>query len=81
MSTQPASFAKAERPKWLDDTPGRDESYQLAEFVDGGSEQLIHITREEFIALKYRLAKMRGLDTSALRSHLSEVYGNDPEPE
>ncbi len=66
MQKQAALVAQTEPANWLDDTPGRDESYQLAMFVDGVSEQFIPVTREEYIRLKSALAQMRGLMVQAV---------------
>jgi hypothetical protein len=38
-------------PEWVEETPGTCEEYQLAMWVNGGSEQLIDMTRSEYVAL------------------------------
>ena len=48
-------------PEWVSSTPG-DHTYELNMFdISGESLQYIEVTREEFIALKERLAVIRGL--------------------
>jgi hypothetical protein len=47
-------------PEWVTDTP-EDIYYDLTMIeVYGGADQQISLTRDEFIALKDHLAKMRG---------------------
>lgn len=56
----------AELPKWATDTPP-DHNYQLTMFEnnDYGIEE-VTVTREEYIALKHHLAKMRGYDVKEM---------------
>ncbi len=59
---QPAP-GQPERPEWMDETPP-ETAYALVMEVEADAiedVQRIEMTREEFIALKQHLAKMRGL--------------------
>jgi hypothetical protein len=50
--------AALEIPDWVENTPG--VYYELSMATDDGDEQRIEITREEYLALKERLATLRG---------------------
>jgi hypothetical protein len=54
--------AGGEIPAWATNTPA-ETSYDLTMFdADGGEQQSVDLSRDEFIALKTHLAKMRGFE-------------------
>jgi hypothetical protein len=59
-TTQQRQTAVLDIPEWVTETPGEWEYRLLAEEAQVG-EQDIHLTREEYIALKERLAELRRL--------------------
>jgi hypothetical protein len=68
-------------PEWVNETP--DEcSYDLIMFdAGGGSEEEIHLSRAEYIALKKLLAAMRGYNVWSAVDCLKELRGKPLDPE
>jgi len=60
--------AASDVPDWVRETP-EDLEYQLGMWDGGGGEQIIQITRKEFIDLKFHLAKLRGIEVPAEVEH------------
>jgi hypothetical protein len=63
-----------ELPEWLQGTWG-EPTYELAIFDDGGgSTEIVPVNRTEYIALKVRLAELRGI---VLTQEQIEALDND----
>ncbi len=74
-SNEKAVPSRLAGPSWLNETPGEEAEYRLGVFINGWGEQVVCLTREEFVVLKVHLADERGLDTPALRSYLEKEHG------
>jgi hypothetical protein len=58
---KPATKAKKMYPDWLIEAPGGVYTYELMVSNDGGSVQIVPVTRNEYTQLKFYLARIRNI--------------------